>query len=91
MKVTHRIYAVSVGTSASKIQANPNRVYLFIQNNSVNTLYILSEGQSDTAQALIVPAAGSYENDKAPQGGFNLIASAASSDIRIQEVAFYGN
>lgn len=84
-KVSVRIYAVSVGTSATKLADNPKRVGLLIQNNSANTLYILSQGMIDTAQSIIVLAGDAYRNDQAPQGEYNLIASAATSDIRIEE------
>lgn len=84
MPVYAKIYAVSVGTTPAKLAENQNRRALLIQNLSANILYILSSG-NDTAQAVKLAQDEIYTNDVAPEGEYILIASAASSDIRVEE------
>ena len=83
-KIYAKIYALSVGTTPTILYENQNRVGLLIQNNSSNTLYLLSQG-NDTAQSIVISAGATYRNDVAPQGEYQLIASAATSDIRVEE------
>lgn len=80
-----KIYALSVGTTPKKIEQNQGRVGVFIQNLSVNNLYVLTSGE-DTAQgAKIEPNKHYVDEQKSSQGALILLADGASSDIRVVE------
>lgn len=77
-----RIWAESVNTTTPiKIQANPKRLSLLIQNLSANTLYVMSSSGGDTSKSIQV--VDEYETEN--QGELFLLASAVS-DVRLEEV-----
>jgi hypothetical protein len=80
-----RIYKKSVGTENIEILENPKRVGILIQNLSSNTLYIKGKYQQDNAASIELYGGDYYRDPIGASAALSLQASAASSDIRIEE------
>ena len=76
----------SIGTTRVDILNNPKRVGILIQNLSANTLYVCELYKEDINAAIEVNGSNPYSDEKGASAGISLIASAASSDIRIEEI-----
>lgn len=64
-------------TSIQILQANLNRVYLLVQNNSTANMYIVFNNNANLFNGLIIAAGGNYEPYVAPFSGIYVIGTVA--------------
>lgn len=75
----------TIGTLRKDFVENPKRIGLLIQNLSSNTLYFLGYRNEDILRSIEIDGSP-YCDEVGASAAFSLKASAATSDIRIEEI-----
>ena len=65
-------------TSAQILQANKSRVYLFIQNKSASSMYVVFNNSATTFAGVLLQAGEFYEPFYAGWSSLNIIGAAAN-------------
>jgi hypothetical protein len=81
-------FALTVGTTPQiLVRANPKRVCLYVYNNtSGKTAYILSAQNKSAAQGMPVAYQERYKNQFSTCE-YWIVASAAGTDVRVEEIS----
>jgi hypothetical protein len=79
-------FGVSVGTNARQaLQTNPNRGYLYVQNNSMDDLYVSFDQTPTALTGLTIGPGGYYEPRVVPTNSV-WIASASLTNAQVSIV-----
>jgi hypothetical protein len=79
-------HAVSVGTSAVRLDRHPARNYVHVRNNGTTTLYVGFDSAVTTATGWPVPPGSELPLRLAPTVPVYGIAASGTLDVRVLEV-----